>query len=138
MKVTAEEQALIDELKRLRPDLIVVPREPSAIMLLRASHHGPVFEALEDGTGIDYTSEFMTFKDLDPDPRWDPDPNDYLHEDPREYYLAAAIWRGCISGFEEWQRYREREGSTSMVESWDQPRVDNFKLHPMPEYMVKK
>ena len=132
MILSEEEQSLVNKLKELRPDLVVVPRKASSIMCLRGSQHGPVFEKFTNDEPVDFVKEFFDFSSAPNSDNWDPDPKDWLHEDRREYILISAIWDGCIKGFDEWQNLREKEGSTRMVESWDSPLSIDYVVHSYP------
>ncbi len=140
MQTTKEEQKLIDQLAELRPDLIVVPRDPSAIMLLRGTQYGPVFEGFDNGSALDYVLEFLNTgpsAGIPNNPQWDPDPNDYLNEDRRHYVICRAVWKGCIEGFEEWQRYMVKD-KTDFALRWDSPPKYDVITSPTPDYLKRE
>lgn len=140
MILTDEEQKLVDRLKELRPDLVVVPRKTSSIMALRGSQAGPVFEVFDNGEPADFAHDFFNFQEVPSNPQWDVDPHDYLNEDKREYRLVSAIWEGCISGLEEWERRRSRVTSAEdklFVDQWDQHFEFDLITHPLPSSLKK-
>lgn len=146
MNLSEEEQKLVDRLKELRPDLITVPRKVSWIMALRGLQYGPVFERYTNGDPVDLvsehirTEEFPTVEGMMPDPQ-----ETYVHEDPREYAFIAAVWEGCIDGFEEWQDYRKSNPPEShkyadrrqerFVEFWDGEFERHYIEHELPNHL---
>jgi hypothetical protein len=113
------DEALIAELARRRPDLIVVPRTASHIMALRGTQATSVFEREEN---IDFVSDYLDLSEVGKIPGFD-DLEDSIDVDERQWLLAAAVWRGCIQGYEEWERLRKRDGDTHFVTSWLKPCV---------------
>jgi hypothetical protein len=111
------DDALIAELAARRPDLVVVPRSASHIMALRGTQAGPVFME----PGLDFVIDYIKLDEVGTVQgyRDRSDPADDVDE--RAWLVAAAVWRGCIEGFEEWKAYRRREGDTHMVRSWERP-----------------
>jgi hypothetical protein len=113
------DEALIEELARRRPDLVVVPRVASHIMALRGTQATSVFEREEN---LDFVSDYLDLSEVGKIPGFD-DLEDSIDVDERQWLLAAAVWRGCIQGFEEWERSRRRDGDTPFITSWLKPCV---------------
>lgn len=108
------DEELIAELQRRRPDLIVLPREPKWIMGLRGYQANRVFMDHEFDLALDY----LKFEDIPQLEGVDDGTNDWLREDQRLYFIIAAIYRGCISGFIEWSN---RDESDPVFRWWDRP-----------------
>lgn len=97
---------------------VIVPREASCIMAMRGAqaHVGwyePYGDMAMEYFRFDAKGESEVQDALTPAPRDD--------EDERTYWLAAAVWRGCIKGMEEWQVVRARDGDTTFVNAWERP-----------------
>ena len=95
----------IDAIARLRPDLVVLPRIPTHIMCLRGLQGGSVF--LNDP--FDVVEDYIEFLPTMPHVKGvyeGTDPFDSY--DDRKYFVMSAIYRGCIEGFEEWERYGQQ------------------------------
>lgn len=113
------DEALIEELARRRADLIVVPRLATYIMALRGTQATNVFESQEN---LDFVSDYLDLRDVGKIPGF-ADREDSIDVDERQWLIAAAVWRGCIQGFEEWERLRKRDGDTPFVKGWLNPCV---------------
>ena len=113
------DEALIEELAKRRPDLVVVPRQASYIMALRGSQGTKVFEPKSD---VDFVTDYLDLKDVG-SVKGFRDGSQLYDVDERAWLVAAATWRGCIGGFEEWERYRKKEGETPFVLGWLKPCV---------------
>ena len=115
--MTDEER--LAEARKMCPDgYVVVPREASSIMAMRGAQarvgwYEPYADCACEYFKFDDKGESRLADALAPENRY--------HDDERQYWLAAAIWRGCIAGMEEWQARRTKEGATDFIKSWDGP-----------------
>lgn len=113
----SSDDALIAELARRRPDLVVVPRVATHIMALRGSQETGVFE---QGQNLDFVTDYLDLSEVGKVPGF-AGPEDTIDVDERAWLVVAAAWRGCIAGFEEWERLRAKEGNTPFVTGWTYP-----------------
>lgn len=115
----SSDEDLIAELARRRPDLVVVPRVATHIMALRGSQETCVFETEKK---LDFVTDYLDLSDVGKVPGF-AGPEDTIDVDERAWLVVAAAWRGCIAGFEEWERLRAKEGNTPFVTGWMHPCV---------------
>lgn len=113
------DEALIAEIARRRPDLVVVPRVATSIMALRGSQETCVFEHEKN---LDFVTDYLNLSEVGKVPGF-AGPEDTIDVDERAWLVVAAAWRGCIAGFEEWERRRAKEGNSSSVTGWTHPCV---------------
>jgi hypothetical protein len=109
------DDALIAELARRRPDLILVPRVASKIMAMRGTQETCVFER---EANLDIVSDYLNLSEVGEVVGYADRSGVECDVDERPWLIAAAVWRGCLKGFEEWERYRAKEGETPMVLGW--------------------
>lgn len=111
--LTAEE--LVQALKVLRPDLVVLPRKASHIMALRGHQYGPIF--YPPPAAPDFVSDWIDLSD--PDLAKDV-PEDLDHDfDVRMSFLVAKIYEGMVEAFEVWENRKEPD--SKMYEGWASP-----------------
>lgn len=115
------DEALIAEIERRRPDLVVAPRQATLIMAMRGAQEDNVFE---EGDAV------STWVDLSDAPDVPGFPVARFSGDEREWLLAAAVWRGCVRGLDEWRRRQAETGDDPFIQSWLKPCVRNAAAMP--------
>ena len=109
---------LIAELQKRKPDHVLLPRNPSRIMALRGLQGDRVVKDDEFDLACDYmqiyTKRMPHVNGFDEGDIW-------VTLDEREFLVIASIYRGCIQGYEEWERLRAKEPDHGNLPYWDAP-----------------
>lgn len=91
------DEELIQELEKRKPNFAFLPKDPTNLMCLRGQQGNKVFY----DHPYDLVCDYIRYEDLPHVQGVYEGSDPFDSTDDREFFVIAAIYRGCVSGYTE-------------------------------------